>query len=89
MRQLCFPFFNQLAVTPRWKFMARRVVRLLHEFESENPFGRPPRRRRVALLLHVANKCWEAAITHSIQPQWGEVRKKKLYTTLEGVAACC
>ncbi len=69
MRQLCFPFFNQLAVTPRWKFMARRVVRLLHEFESENPFGRPPRRRRIARLLHLANRCCEAAISYPIQLQ--------------------
>jgi hypothetical protein len=86
--QLSFPFAKDLPVTPRWKSLARRLVRLLWEYEQEDPIGKPPPFRHLCRTLHVGRAYFEAAHRYATEKGWLVRRKKKLYTTPYGVEVC-
>lgn len=87
-KQLSFPFAYDLPVTPRWRPLARRLVKLLYIHEQDNPMKGPPAAKRLARDLHVSDLYFRATKQYGQSLGWVATQKRKLYTTELGREVC-
>lgn len=87
-KQLSFPFAKDLPVTPRWKSLSRRLVRLLYEHERDYPCTKPPTFKVTARRLRVADACCRAAIKFAESEGWITLKGNKPYVLPRGVEVC-